>query len=108
MHGHLKNVVEDYGPVYAFWLFSYERYNGILENQPNHNHAIEAQLMNRFLKDNIAYTFELPNTFSEHFRPVCSINKTHAAGSLAATLSTYEEHENLDLLALEEFFITMI
>ena len=49
MHGHLKEVVDDYGPVYAFWLFSYERYNGILGSQPNNNHAIEPQLMNRFV-----------------------------------------------------------
>lgn len=45
LHGHMKEVLKDYGPVYAFWLFSYERYNGILGNQPNNNKAIETQLM---------------------------------------------------------------
>ena len=60
MHGHLKNVVEDYGPVYAFWLFSYERYNGILEKQPNINHVIKAQLMKRFLILLIPLNFQIP------------------------------------------------
>lgn len=35
MHCHLKSVILDFGPLYAFWLFSYERYNGILGNQPS-------------------------------------------------------------------------
>lgn len=39
VHGHLKEIVEGFGPVYAFWLFAYERYNGILEYQPNNNRA---------------------------------------------------------------------
>ena len=30
MHTHLADCVLDYGPVYSFWLFSFERYNGIL------------------------------------------------------------------------------
>ena len=33
MHGHIKEIIRDFGPVYAFWLFSYERYNGILGHQ---------------------------------------------------------------------------
>ena len=35
LHGHLKDVIEDYGPLHCFWLFSYERFNGILGNYPN-------------------------------------------------------------------------
>lgn len=45
MHCHLKSVLFDYGSVYSFWLFSYERYNGILEHQPSSNRCIEAQFM---------------------------------------------------------------
>ena len=29
MHCHIREVLLDYGPVYSFWCFSYERYNGI-------------------------------------------------------------------------------
>lgn len=44
MHCHLKEVLLDYGPVYGFWLFSYERYNGILQHQPTSN-RVEIQIM---------------------------------------------------------------
>jgi hypothetical protein len=37
MHGHLSECVRDYGPLHAFWLFSFERYNGLLGAQPNNN-----------------------------------------------------------------------
>ena len=30
LHGHLASVIQDYGPVYSFRLFPYERLNGIL------------------------------------------------------------------------------
>ena len=54
--------------------FAYERYNGILGDQPNNNCAIEPQFMNCFLKDNLAYSFEFPGEFSDDFSPVCSRN----------------------------------
>lgn len=30
LHCHLTECVKDFGPVYAFWLFAYERFNGIM------------------------------------------------------------------------------
>ena len=30
LHCHLHSVLLDYGPVFGFWLFSFERYNGQL------------------------------------------------------------------------------
>ena len=35
MHGHLSECIKDYGPLHAFWLFSFEHYNGLLGAQPN-------------------------------------------------------------------------
>ena len=32
LHTHLADCIRDYGPVHSFWLFSFERYNGILSN----------------------------------------------------------------------------
>lgn len=51
LHCHLKQSLYDYGPIHNFWLFSYERYNGILENFPSSNRSLEIQLMNRFLRE---------------------------------------------------------
>ena len=86
MHGHIKDIIRDYGPVYAFWLFSYERYNGILGHQPNNNRAIELQLMSRFLRDSIAYTYNFPKEHSLDFNFVCS-NDDDCVGSIGDTLA---------------------
>lgn len=71
MHCHLRNCLFDYGPVYSFWCFSYERYNDILGNQPSNNRDIEPQLMMRFLGDNAAYSLASPSYFQEDFSSVC-------------------------------------
>lgn len=67
LHGHLKAVMDDFGPLHGFWLFAYERYNGILGNYPNNNKAIEPQLMKKFLNDNALMLVQPPNEFSEDF-----------------------------------------
>lgn len=52
LHAHLVECVRDYGPMSSFWLFSFERFNGILGDQPTNNRSIELQLITRFLQDN--------------------------------------------------------
>ena len=50
MHLHLQKCLEDYGPTYSFWLFAFERYNGILGSYFTNNSDIECQLMTKFLE----------------------------------------------------------
>lgn len=49
LHGHLKECYFDYGPADAFWLFAFERLNGILGSVSTNHQAIEIQLMRKFL-----------------------------------------------------------
>ena len=51
MHGHLADCIRDYGPLSSFWLFPFERYNGLLGQTPTNNRSIEVQIMRRFLLD---------------------------------------------------------
>jgi len=51
MHGHLVECINEYGPLSSFWLFPFERYNGILEGTPTNNRSIEVQIMRKFLVD---------------------------------------------------------
>jgi len=37
LHAHLADCIEDYGPMSNFWLFSFERLNGVLGNEPTNN-----------------------------------------------------------------------
>lgn len=52
MHVHLDKCLYDFGPVYSFWLFSFERENGVLGSIPTNKRSIETQLMRKFLKYN--------------------------------------------------------
>ena len=45
IHCHLRQCVLDYGPFHGFWLYSFERYNGILGAMPNNNRSIEVQIL---------------------------------------------------------------
>lgn len=95
MHGHLKEVIEDFGPVQEFWLFSFERYNGILGKQPTNNREIESQLMKRFLNDNVDSTFVYPDEFKEDFQEVYeSVNTNRLVGSdLEATVGISDDRK---------------
>ena len=68
MHAYLKEAVEDYGPIFGFWLFSFERYNGILGNQSTNLRDIESQLLCRFARDNFAYSYEFLQNFTMNSR----------------------------------------
>lgn len=41
LHAHLKECILDYGPLHSFWLFSFERYNGILGKIATNNRSVE-------------------------------------------------------------------
>ena len=49
LHGHLAECIYQYGPIASFWLFSFERYNGLLGEFSNNKKNIEMQLMRKFL-----------------------------------------------------------
>ena len=49
LHCHLRDVLLDYGPAYGLWLFSFERYNGLLGNYNTNMKSIEPQIMRKFL-----------------------------------------------------------
>jgi hypothetical protein len=75
LHCHLAEcVVRDYGSIYGFWLFSYERYNGILGNFPTNQKNIAEQLMRRFIFEVECRAQVLPDAFSEYFNNVMPLS----------------------------------
>lgn len=50
LHLHLCDCVLDYGPIYSFWCFAFERYNGILGSYPTNSRGIEPQIMKKFVQ----------------------------------------------------------
>ena len=108
MHCHLADCVRDFGPIYGFWLFSFERYNGVLGKYPTNNRSTEIQLMRRFIREAtiLSYNINLPSqlkifpSISENDETdFNSSNSEHVRSFLyAATCSLLDPRE--DILSL--------
>ena len=53
MHLHLKESILDYGPVYSFWCFAFERFNGILGAYQTNNRQIGPQIRQKFIYEKL-------------------------------------------------------
>ena len=67
LHIHLRECVENYGSIYGFWLFSFERFNGILGSYHTNDKTVEIQIMRKFMTSgalaNMQYS--LPAQYSD-------------------------------------------
>ena len=62
-HTHLIDCVLDYGPFYGFWLYSFERYNGILGSYHQNQKSVEMQIMRKFLRNQKVKHLPKPKEF---------------------------------------------
>ncbi|XP_061190105.1 uncharacterized protein LOC133197961 [Saccostrea echinata] len=87
LHAHLDKCLYDFGPVYAFWLFSFERENGILGAFPTNNRFVELQLMRKFLKTvhvvDIDCKENIGQDFGPEFERIVSMIDSKDRGTLA-------------------------
>ena len=103
LHLHLyKCYNKDYGPCYGFWLFSFERCNGILGKYHANNFSIELWLM-RIFSENMTVTSILSRELldSEHGDVFNNFLSSNNSGSSYETLygqdySSSVNHEHVD------------
>lgn len=110
LHAHLRACIEDYGPLHGFWVYAFERYNGILESVSNNSRCIEPQLIERFVNDSMVHSTQFPTEFEETFRPYfSSMQRDHSVvGSLADTmLPSSEESSLLQSCEYDDSFMTL-
>ena len=98
LHLHLKDFLLDFGPIYSFWLFSFERYNGMLGNLPNSKRNIELQIMRRFCTENIIMNQENPQTHEQVFGALLA--KIDETGAPRGTLLEIEVRNLIDIAKL--------
>ena len=67
LHGHLHACILDHGPVYAFWLFAFERMNGVIGSFHTNFHDIPVQLMRRALEKDKYGAHYWPREFKDDF-----------------------------------------
>ena len=93
LHPHLRDVILDYGPADEFWLFSFERYNGILGKQTTNNRAIEPQLMKKFIKSSFTESLTFPKKYEEEFSLFVTSDQEVIRGSVGdSSVSTARLH----------------
>jgi len=67
LHLHLRECLYDYGPVYAFWCFGWERCNGMLGSFHVNNHSISVQFMRKFVTSSQARSSNFMNLDHQAF-----------------------------------------
>ena len=95
LHGHLKECIEDFGPVYSFWLFSFEHLNGVLGSYPTSNKNISIQLMRRFSDHWLTSICNWPIEFVNEFAPLL-VNADYLQGSLLTTSFECSINKNVE------------
>ena len=70
LHTHILDCILDYGPVYSFWLFSFERYNGLLGDYITNQRSPEIQLMRKFIGDQLVKDIHLSKLFEVNVKPI--------------------------------------
>ena len=58
LHLHLKRAVQNFGPIYGFWLFNFEQYNRFMKHaNTNQKDAFELTFVKRFVEKTGALDF---------------------------------------------------
>lgn len=87
LHLHLEDIFRDYGPCYGYWLFSFERYNGILGKYHTNQQSIEIQLMRRFIENMHIRSLVNPDSMApEHFCICKDLLGARSSGSASDTV----------------------
>ncbi len=104
LHLHLKDCILDYGPVYSFWCFSFERFNGMLGQYHNNRRNIEVQIMRHFQQNQQLY-MPLPCEYGTEFINILASKKCDTLSLYGATDMMFlkqNSHISSETLLLED------
>ena len=100
LHLHLAECLLDYGPVYAFWCFSFERMNGVLGSYHTNNRNISVQLAKRFLDSRVYSPINWPAEFTDEYYPVIECFLYKKGSLMQRTVETEFFGNTLNITAL--------
>lgn len=90
LHLHLSECLKDYGPVYGFWCYAFERYNGVLGAYPTNQRCIGPQIMKKFLTDQELRAAPFP----VEFKSMHQLLKDHSTSGGGVALMQMESCSN--------------
>jgi len=106
---HFASMIKLYGPVYSWWLFAFERFNGMLEKVKHNGHdggRMELTLMRNWVQTHLIYEFLLamPPDASPHERRLLErLIKTEAAqerGAMMTQLAIFRSEATVNSVSL--------
>ena len=77
LHCHLKECIEDYGPIYSFWCFAFERYNGNLGSTATNNGQLKSSLWENLCQNNLCPILSCLRTSVKPLLPSSTSIKHH-------------------------------
>ena len=90
---HLKDMLIDFGPVHAFWLSSFERYNGEMAANMTSNCSVGVQDMRKFHTAAHVHpmTGNVPSVYRDEFEELfyCHQSKDHQVQYIHQPLKLY-------------------
>jgi len=70
MQLHVADSIENFGPVYSFWLFGFERFNGLLGSFYSSNRCVEEEIMRKFSQNTLLNAVEVEPSHHSLINPV--------------------------------------
>ncbi len=101
MHCHLYECIDDFGSVYTFWLYPFERYNGNLGDFHTNNLSMEVTLMRKFI-DQTYLAAEAQRIFTPEQKAQYSDLLSRFNYSSCTLPSNYNELQQVPTLPIEK------
>jgi hypothetical protein len=101
MHLHLKDSILNYGPVYAFWCFPFERFNGVLGSFQKNWVSPELQMIKKFLTYQHLLVSEVPTSMPKELQDFFQLQLGQHKEHTTSEGSVEESH--VDAHALMEY-----
>ncbi|OAD74560.1 hypothetical protein PHYBLDRAFT_144995 [Phycomyces blakesleeanus NRRL 1555(-)] len=104
-HLHLHETIRDFGPMYGYWLFGFERYNGLLKHiKTNGKDSFEATYMRSFVqntfKGDYANSVLKSSSYVPFFNILSKLSPKFTPTTTVITLSSHPFRLQSFLLAL--------
>jgi hypothetical protein len=106
---HFASMIKLFGPVYAWWLFAFERFNGMLEKVNNNGldgGRIELTLMRNWVQTHLIYEFLLAmpaDASNRECRLIDKLIKTEGAkerGAMMTEIAIFRSKASVDSVSL--------
>ncbi|EIW77947.1 hypothetical protein CONPUDRAFT_61597 [Coniophora puteana RWD-64-598 SS2] len=105
---HTADIIQLFGPVYAWWLFAFERFNGMLERVKHNGHdggQMELTLMRAWVQTHLIYEYLVhlpPNAHEVEHKALDTIIKTqaHERGAMMTQIAIYQSEATEDNIRL--------